>query len=347
MKKIIILNILALISLILPLSGQDKIRVVTTLTTYADITRQIGGDKVEVSAIVQGDQDAHFVAPKPSFAVLLSKAELFVETGLDLELWVPVLLDKAGNPGIRGGQPGYVAAADGVKLLEVPAAADRSQGDVHIYGNPHITTSPLNIKIVARNITIGLNKVSPENSDFFEQNLKDYNQTIDEKLFGIELLQILGAETLTELAQSGTLVEFLENQSFRERPLIEYLDGWIKQMLPWRGTKIVTYHRNWVYFEQLFGLEIIGNVEPKPGIPPSPKHVEQLISRIKQNKVKIVLAANYFDQRKIRDIAERINGDAVVVPLSVGGNSQVSSYIHLVDYWVGSLNSALVNFSNR
>ncbi|MEJ2636607.1 MAG: metal ABC transporter substrate-binding protein [Calditrichia bacterium] len=329
--------IILLPALVATLFAGDKIMVVTTLTTYADIAREIGGDKVEVEAIVEGDQDAHFVKPKPSYAVLLSRADLFVETGLDLELWAPTLIDKSGNPGIRSGQAGYVAAADGVKMLEVPATMDRSEGDVHIYGNPHITTGPLNIKIIASNIAAGLSNVSPENAGFFRDRLKQYNEQIDTRLFGEPLVRILGSETLTQLAQSQQLMPFLESQTFQGQPLVNYLGGWLKEMLPLRGKRLVAYHKNWIYFATLFGLNIIGYVEPKPGIPPSPRHVEQLIQRIRQDNVKVILAANYFDERKVREIAEKIKGTAVVVPLSVDGVPEVRNYFQLMDYWTSHL----------
>ncbi len=318
----------------------DKIRVVTTLTVYADIARYLGGEKLEVKAIVQGDQDAHFVKPKPSFAVWLSKADLFVETGLDLELWAPTLVDKSRNPKIRSGQPGYVAVADGVKMLEVPTTLDRSQGDVHIYGNPHIHTSPLNAKIIAENITIGLCKVAPRDCDFFQARLAQFKQEIDRRLFGEKLVQILGGDMLTRLSLSDQLIPFLQSQTFQGKKLIEYLGGWMKEMLPLRGKKLVAYHRNWAYFQQLFGLDIIGYVEPKPGIPPSPRHVEQLIQKMRQNHVKVILAANYFDKRKVREVAEKIGGKAVIVPLSVGGVPEVKNYFQLIDYWVTHLKEA-------
>ncbi len=326
--------------IIFSLFAQEKINVVTTLTTYADIVRAIGGDKVEVRAIVAGDQDAHFVKPKPSYAVWLSKADLFVETGLDLELWAPTLIDKSGNPKIRSGQPGYVAVADGIKMLEVPVTADRSQGDVHIYGNPHITTSPLNIRIVVKNVTIGLTNVDPADAPFFNQRLKTYQGRIDSALYGQKLIQILGAETLNQLAQSGQLIPFLESQTFQGKKLIDDLGGWMAEMLPLRGKKVVAYHKNWSYFEKLFGLEVVGYVEPKPGIPPSPKHVEDLIQKIRQNDVRVILAANYFDERKVKEIAQKVNGIAVIVPLAVGGVPEVQDYFQLVDYWISHLRKA-------
>ena len=125
------------------------VRVVTTLPAYAAIAQFVGGDRVEAQAISRGDEDSHFVKPKPSFALMLKEADLFVTTGLDLELWAPTLVDKSGNRSIRDGQPGFVSASQGVPMLEVPDSASREAGDVHLYGNPHIHSSPLNAKIIA------------------------------------------------------------------------------------------------------------------------------------------------------------------------------------------------------
>jgi ABC-type Zn uptake system ZnuABC Zn-binding protein ZnuA len=320
--------------------AQEKVNVVTTITVYSDIAKYIGGEFVEVKAIVAGNQDAHFVRPRPSYAVWLNEADLFVETGLDLELWVPPLVDKSGNPKIRSGQIGYVAVADGVRMLEIPAMADRSQGDVHIYGNPHIYTGPLNAKIIAENITIGLSKVNPENENYFKRRLEDFKNEMDQRLYGEELIQVLGSDILQQLTESNRLIEFLESKSFKDKRLIDYLGGWFKEMLPLRGRKIVAYHKNWVYFEELFGLDVIGHVEPKPGIPPSPKHVERLIKSMREQNVKVIIAANYFDERKVKEIAEKVGAKAVIVPLSVNGVPGVDTYFKMIDYWITNLKNA-------
>jgi ABC-type Zn uptake system ZnuABC Zn-binding protein ZnuA len=222
----------------------------------------------------------------------------------------------------------------------VPVSADRSKGDVHIYGNPHIHTSPLNARVIAENIAIGLSKINPENAGFFQENLKQFKLDIDSRLYGEKLVQILGGETLTQLASSDNLIPFLETQSFKGEKLINLLDGWTKQMLPLKEKKIVAYHKNWVYFQKLFGIDVIGHVEPKPGIPPSPKHVEELLKQMKQHNVKIIFAANYFDKRKIKEIAEKIGGTAVIVPLSVTEDPGTSSYVKLVEYWIKQLRTA-------
>ena len=338
MKKKIIIIALLFFSYIL--FAADKINVVTTLSTYADIVKYIGKDKVNVQYIVEGDQDAHFVRPKPSFAVLLSKADLFVSTGLDLELWVPSLVDMSKNDQIRSGQQGFVAAYDGIDLLDKPDALSRSEGGLHIYGNPHIATNPLNFKIIAENITIGLEKFDPGNSDFYRTNLNKFKSEIDNKTFGEELVKLMGGTLLTKLANNGQLIDFLEKKEYKGKKMIDYLSGWMKAALPFRGKKIVAYHKNWVYFQSLFGLNIIGYIEPKPGIPPSPKHVEELVQEMRKNNVKVVLAANYFDENKVRTICNKVGAEPVIVPMFVNGAPGTENVFKLIDLWINKLNEA-------
>jgi len=315
-------------------SGLD---VVTTLPDYAVVTRAVAGDRVTVTAIVRGDQDAHFIRPKPSFVSMVRSADLLVDTGLDLEMWVPTVVDKSGNDAVRSGQSGYVATAQGMKLMEIPRVMSRSEGDVHIYGNPHITTNPCNMKLVARNIAAGLIKNDPEGEEYYQANLQQFENEIDTRLFGEDLVQILGGPTLCDLTRNNKLIPFLEIQEFRGKPLLDYLGGWMKEMLPLRGTALVTYHKNWVYFLALFGIEEAGTVEPKPGIPPSTKHVADLVELMKERNIRIILAANYFDAEKVRNVAARVDGVPVIVPLYVGGTPDVEDYFVLFDFWVKSV----------
>jgi ABC-type Zn uptake system ZnuABC Zn-binding protein ZnuA len=324
-------------------AGEEKLRVVTTLPDYKFMAAAVGGDRVVVDAIVQGDQDAHFIRPKPSFITMVRSAELLVSTGLDLELWMPTVVNKSGNSHVRSGEPGYVAAAQGLNLLEKPQVMSRSEGGVHIYGNPHINCSPINMKVVVRNITTGLIKNDPEGENYYKANRDRLLDRIDRRLFGDDLVDFIGGETLCKLAEKGTLIPFLEEHDFRGKKLTDYLGGWVGRMMPLRGTPIVTYHKNWVYFVRLFGLEEAGTVEPKPGIPPSPKHVTDLVERMRAQNIKILLAANYFDEQKIRTVADRVGAEPVIVPLYVGGAEGVDDYFQLVDFWLDGILSAAAN----
>ena len=334
-RKQPLLILMMTVILALASASEATVKVVTTVEDYASIARDIGRDRVEVEAIVAANADAHFIKPKPSYAIMLRDADLFVSTGLDLELWAPVLVNKAGNRKIVDGAAGYVSASHGLELLEKPASMDRSAGDVHIYGNPHITTSPLNITVIARNIATGLCKVDPEGCDEYKANLEDFNDRIARRLYGDQLLETLGVEALDPLARSGRLVPFLE-----EHGLLGELGGWLGEAMPFRGQKLVCYHKNWIYFTTLFGLSVVDYVEPKPGIPPTARHVAELIERIENEDIHVLLTANYFERRKPELIAERTGIVPVVVPMYVKGEPGIDTYFDLVDLWVGRLKTA-------
>ena len=316
------------------------LQVVTTLPDYGVLARAIGGNRVSVKTIVQGDQDAHFIRPKPSFVDMVRRADVLITTGLDLEMWLPTVIDKSGNTRIRSGKPGYVGVARGITLLDKPKNLSRSEGGVHIYGNPHITCSPINMQTVARNITVGLVRNDPEGKDYYRNNLKKLLSELNERLFGKDLVKLLGGQTLCRLAEKGALIPFLKSHKFKGKPLIGHLGGWAKKMLPLRGVSIVTYHENWLYFARLFGLKLVGTVEPKPGIPPSPKHVAGLIELMRKQNIRIILAANYFDHQKIKTVAAKVDAAAVIVSIYVNGAPQTDDYFMLVDSWIEALLSA-------
>jgi len=324
-------------------TSEKPLRVVATLPDYAVIAKAIGGDRIIAQTIVRGEQDAHYIRPKPSFIGMVRDADVLLDTGLDLEMWLPTVVDKSGNTKVRSGQPGYVAVSKGLNLLEKPKVFSRSEGGVHVYGNPHITCSPVNMRTVARNIAVGLVKNDPEGKDYYQEHAEKFVRELDERMFGKVLVDMLGGDTLAELAAQGKLYGFLEKQTHEGKRLVEQLGGWMKQMLPLRGTLIVTYHKNWVYFFTVFELEGAGTVEPKPGIPPSPNHVLGLIKNMRQRDIRILLAANYFNQHQVETVAARVNAEPVIVPLYVGGEQGVETYFNLVDLWVNRLLAAARN----
>ncbi len=321
--------------------AQDaKIKVFTTSSAYAPIVEYIGGDQVEVHYIIKGYQDPHIVRPKPSLALELAKADLLIATGLDLEAWLPAIQNLAGNPKIMSGQVGYVSVAPGINIREKPDSLDRSEGDVHIFGNPHIHTSPLNGKAIAENITIGLKKVAPAHADLFVANLARFKEELNRRLFGDPLIKMLGAKTLFRLAEKGELYSFLEKKKYKGKMLTEYLGGWMKKGLPLRGKKIVCFHKNWTYFTSLLGIEVVGYMEPKPGIPPSPGHVASLIAKMKKNQVQVVFTANYFDMAKVKKVTGMTGARPVVVALAPYGQKDMNSYWSMFDVWIDRLNVA-------
>ncbi|HSM60538.1 MAG TPA: metal ABC transporter substrate-binding protein, partial [Longimicrobiales bacterium] len=294
----------------------------------------------EVTSIANPNEDAHFVRPKPSFALDLRRADAFITTGLDLELWVPTLLDRAGNTQVIEGGRGYITAYTGITLLDIPVAADRSAGDVHVYGNPHLTTDPLRTVQVARNITTGLKRVAPDRAAVFDAGLERFTDRIHRRLFGDRLVELLGGPTLEQLALKGTLHQFLDQQQYEDHPLTAQLGGWLARAAPFRGRPIICYHKNWAYFEERFDVRCADYVEAKPGIPPTPGHMAQLVRRMKEERIDVLLAASYFDRNKVETVADRGGARLVQVPLSPGARAGVDDYFQLVDTWVGELASA-------
>jgi ABC-type Zn uptake system ZnuABC Zn-binding protein ZnuA len=297
--------------------------VVTSLTTYAAIAREIVGDRGEVSSIASGRENPHFVTPRPSLVLQLRHADMFVVTGLDLELWVPALQRRANNARIRPGSPGWVTAADGVALLDVPAAVSRAEGDVHVF--------------VGRNILAGLRRVSPENSAYYEGRYLAWRDRVIRALVGGELVELLGNDAVFQLAQDNRLLGFLESQEYQGRPLAERLGGWMKRAESFRGGHMVCYHKEWDYFSRAFGVSCDEYVEPKPGIPPTPQHVAKVISLMRTKGIRVLFSTNYFDRKQVESVAARTGATAVIVPSNTEGAADIHAYIELVDLWVREL----------
>jgi len=316
------------------------VRIVTSLTTYAVIAREIVGDRGTVASIATGAENPHFVQPKPSFVPLLAQADLFVTTGLDLELWVPALLDKAGNTRVVEGGPGYVAAYAGLPLLDVPASVSRAQGDIHIYGNPHIWTEPLNAVLIARNILTGLTRVAPADADYFTAREKDFEDRIYRALFGDELVNLLGGQTLADLDRQGKLFDFLKARQYQGSALLTRLGGWLKQALTFRGTQVACYHKEWDYFSREFQLPCFDYIEPKPGIPPTPRHVQAIITAMREKKIQVLLSTNYYDRNQVLEVARRTGAKAVIVPSNTGGAAGIETYFDLMNLWITELGRA-------
>jgi len=306
---------------------KNPLKVVCSFSDYARIAQFIVQNRATVDFIASGEQDPHFVPPKPSYAMKLRDADLWVTTGLDLEIWSATLLDKARNKKIMDGETGFVAVADGITVLDKPEKADRTEGDIHLMGNPHINTGPLNWKVIAHNITIGLQKVDPANSEFYQAQRDQFIDRIDRALFGDELVDLFGGETLSKLLQNKTLFTFLEKE-YQGAKLVEKLGGWLKKALPFRGKKVVAYHKNWAYFADTFGLEI----------PPSAKHVQHMIQLIKDQQIDLMLVASYFEKKSAQMIEAKTGIKALFLPLFVYGVTEVNDNFALMDYWIDQIN---------
>jgi ABC-type Zn uptake system ZnuABC Zn-binding protein ZnuA len=314
-----------------------QVKVVTSLTTYGSIAREIVGDRGTVTSIAQGDENPHFVQPKPSFVALLRDADLFVTTGLDLELWVPTLLDRAGNRKIMEGGPGYVAAYVGITLVEVPVSLSRAGGDIHADGNPHIHTDPINGIIIGRNILAGLLKVDAANADYYRARELDFEKRILEATIGKELVGVLTPATAFNLLKTGQFDGFVAKTLLHGKPLSDQLGGWLKAGADFRGKEMVCYHKEWSYFSVRFQVTCVAFVEAKPGIPPTPGHVEEVIALMKERQVPVLFATNYYPRSQIEQVAAKTGAAAVVVPENTFGAPGVTTYFDLVNTWVTGL----------
>jgi zinc/manganese transport system substrate-binding protein len=323
-----------------PEPAAPPVKVVTSLTSYGAIAREIVGDKGTVTSIAQGDEDPHFVQPKPSFVAVLRDADVFVTTGLDLELWVPALLDRAGNRKVSEGGPGYVTAYTGIHLLEVPTSLSRSEGDIHQDGNPHIHTDPVNGIIIARNILTGLRRVSPENAAYFTEREQDFERRVLEATIGQELVGILTPPAAYDLLNSDKLYDFLGQKQYQGKPLLDRLGGWMKTAEVFRGKEVACYHQEWAYFSNRYKVTCAEYIEAKPGIPPTPGHVQEVIALMRQRKIPVLVASNYFDRNQIRQVAERTGAKPVIVPENTQGAPGVNTYFDLMSTWVNGLAAA-------
>jgi zinc/manganese transport system substrate-binding protein len=300
MKNLIRIFLSAALSAIIATTADAKIQVVATLPDLASLAREIGGDKVEVSAMAKPTEDPHFVDARPSFVVQLRSADVLIDGGAELELgWLPPLLQNARNPKIEVGKPGRVQASQGVRLMNVPVNVTRAAGDVHALGNPHFMTDPIIAKTVALHIAQSFAAVDPPNATFYDANYKKFEATINAKL-----------------------------------------QEWGTAMLPFKGQSVVAYHDSWVYFAHRFGLNIDVFLEPKPGIPPSPSHLAEVIEKMKAQKIKAIIVEPFHD----RKIAEKVAGStgAKVVDFAQypGALPNTDSYVNLIDALVSRLTAA-------
>ena len=301
MKKITLCSLLLGIILSGTAFPAERLRVVTTTEDLASLVRDVGGERVEVKAIARGYQDPHFVEPKPSYLMLLRRADLLVAVGLELEVaWLPALVSRCRNPKLLTPQ-GYLDASEGCEILERRTGpVSRAEGDTHPLGNPHYWLDPKNGAVIAGRLAQKLSELSPEHRPHFEARRDDFLKRLEEAV-----------------------------------------ERWGERAAKFRGTKVITYHRSWSNFAKRFGLEVVDYVEPKPGVPPSPAHTFALIEKIKALGVPLILIEPYFDLKLPDRVAERSGARVLVLYPSVGGIEDIEDYVALFEHDLTLLERAL------
>ena len=289
-------------------SAAQPPKVITTTEDLAALAREVGGDKVSVESIAKGYQDPHFVEAKPSFILKLHDADLLIVIGRELELgWLPPLMTQSRNAKIQVGAPGYLDASQGVRILEIPTGQ----------------------------ITRAMGDVHPSGNPHYWLD-PDNGRIIAKSI----------AAALTRISPNDKAY-FDQRYADFDRRLADAQKRWAAAMAPYKGTKVVTYHRSWPNFTERFGLDVIGYVEPKPGIPPSPSHTINLIAEMKRQNVKLILVEPYFDLKTPESIARETGGKVLVLTPSVGGVKEAGNYIALFDHNVNLLTSALKQLTGK
>lgn len=293
---------LAAVLFVATADARAAIKVVTTTQDLESLVKEVGGDKVQVDSLAKGYQDPHFVEPKPSFILKLHGAELLIVVGRELEVgWLPPLITQARNPRIQPNADRYLDASLTAHILEIPTGQ----------------------------ITRAMGDVHPQGNPHYwlsPENGRRIAQAIQKKL--------------AEISPSDAGY-FAQRYADFDKRLGEGEKRWSAAMAPYKGTKVVTYHRSWPNFTEQFGLNVIGYVEPKPGIPPSPSHTVALIREMKRQQIKLIIMEPYFDSKTPNSIA-RETGARVLVPApSVGGAKEVTDYLKLFDYNVNMVVNAI------
>jgi zinc/manganese transport system substrate-binding protein len=294
-----VMALLVVAMMLVPSTAEaKKLKVITTLTDLASLAQEVGGDKIDVEALAKGYQDPHFVEPKPSFLLKLRHADLLISVGLDLEIgWLPPLITQSGNANIQQGANGYLDASQFAEILEIP------QGKLtRAEGDVHPLGNPHYW-------------LDPDNGRRIAKGI---------------------AIKLIELDPTDQAYFQQREQDF-ERRLAAADARWKAQMAPYRGRKVVTYHRSWPNFAKHFNLDVVGYIEPRPGIPPTPSHTIELVNLMKRENVKLLLIEPYFDSKTPNSIASMVGGRVVVLLPSVGGKPEVTDYFKLFDYDINLL----------
>jgi zinc/manganese transport system substrate-binding protein len=307
-------------------AATKKVSVVTTLNVLAGITREIGHDRVSVTALAKPNQDPHTLVAKPTFKLLAKNANLFVELGLGLDIWGSAVTDASGNPDIQTGQKGRVVAAEGIATRELPSTLSKAWGDIHPNGNPHVWLDPVNAKQLAANIAAGLTRVDPEGKDLYAANLKSFDDRIDDALYGHALVAEYGASKLERLSRRNELIDYLKSKNTYDK-----LGGWLKKAEALRGLKIITYHKTWVYFCDRFGIEIRGEIEEKPGIPPSQDYLASLIKKVTSDGIKVIFIDTIYPTKDGEFIAAKTGAKIVSSPIDLGGVPGTDDYFALIN----------------
>jgi ABC-type Zn uptake system ZnuABC Zn-binding protein ZnuA len=334
MKNKILLAFIAWFSLVGWSYGAD-LKVCATVPELGDLARVIGGDHVDVKVFVKGQEDPHALVAKPSNVYDLSRADLFIVLGMEMEMgWAPALIERSRNNKVLIGNRGYLDTSRVITpIFNAPTnIITRAMGDLHPDGNPHYMVDPVNGLKVARLICSTFSDLKPSLRGDFQENLAAFEKQWGIKAFGKILSERYGIDPLVSLVDKGKLQLFLSKTKETGA-----LSGWFGELAPLKGTHFISDHQQWIYFAKRFGLKVERALEPKPGVPAGSKYLKDIVEWIKANEVKGVFASPYFNPRHLAFVQQ--NGGVKVMPMAhqVGSRNGTASYLAMIDHNVGQV----------
>ena len=305
---------------------EAPLNVVVTLGVLGDFAKTIGGEHVHIEVLTDPRQDPHFIQPRPTLNKRARGADVFIEVGLQLELWAELVVVGSGNAKIQRGAAGRCIATRNIGPLERPTVLSREMGDVHPDGNPHMWLDPILAREMAANIAETFVAVDPANASSYSASLDRLQRRLDHALFGEALVAAVGSSKLIRLAKQDKLDEWLER-----RELLDQLGGWMEKGALLRGMEFVTYHKNWVYLADRFGFQIPIEIESLAGIPPSARHRDRVLKLLNEKNIKVVLQASFYDRAASNFLSGESRARIVSQPIDCGNAVNRPTYFDLID----------------
>ncbi len=273
-----------------------KVKVVTSTSDLAAITREVGGNMVKVESIARGNQDPHYIEVLPSHMLKVKRADIYLKVGMELDLWADKIIGGSRNRDLV-----IVDCSENIKAREIPTGQiDASMGDIHRFGNPHYWLDPLNGPVIAESIVRALSLKDPENTAKYEDNLRTF------------------VESITKSHESWS---------------VKYDDL--------KGVELIYYHNTWAYFNHRFGLQVLDFVEPKPGIMPTPNHVDHLVKLIQNKQLKVLAMEPYFSDKAPNYLVQKTDIKVVKLAPSVGAQEGTDSYLEMIQFNLDALQNAI------
>jgi zinc/manganese transport system substrate-binding protein len=274
-----------------------KVNVFACEPEWASLADEIGGEMVKAFAATNAKQDPHYIRARPSLIAKMRRADLVVCSGAGLEAgWLPVLFQKAGNSRVQPGNSGFLMAAEIVQVLDKPQIVDRSMGDVHPEGNPHVHLNPHNIFIMAKELTSRLKALDPSNAENYQTRFTDFSSRWQQAI-----------------------------------------SRWEEQAAPLKGKRIITHHTSWKYLIDWLGLDLMNTMEPKPGIPATTRHLEELLQQVRNTPVLAIIRTPYASGEASEWLEKKSGVSAVILPYTIGGASDITDLFILFDRTIEQL----------